>query len=348
MSSVPKSSSEKATEPSELESGRSTIANASELESKLEDPSLPSRKRWSHIAIVSILALVTNMAPTMCAPGIAAIAADLEITSSVVSTLAITLYVLGLGIGPMVTSPLSEVYGRLPVYHACDIAFVLLLIGNARHTDGPGWGTIADVTIPANRANAMSIFSLGPLLGPVLGPLIGGFVTEGLGWPWFFWLLAIFGGASTTAAIVFLRETNPKILLERKAARLRAATGNLALRSVQTHPHSISPRPVLAGALGPPTKLLINSPILLVMSLYVAFIFGTTYLLFTTFPDVFEGQYGFTVSTSGLAYLGLGVALFVALIINCTFGERVRATRMKADASAPVIFGLFIYSWTAF
>lgn len=86
-----------------------------------------------------MLSLYRNMAPTMCAPGIAAIAADLEITSSVVSTLAITLYVLGLGIGPMVTSPLSEVYGRLPVYHACDIAFVLLLIGNALVRNAAGF-----------------------------------------------------------------------------------------------------------------------------------------------------------------------------------------------------------------
>jgi predicted MFS family arabinose efflux permease len=77
--------------------------------------------------------------------------------------------------------------------------------------------------------------------------------------------------------------------------------------------------------------MLFQSPILLVLSLYVAFIFGTTYLLFTTFPAVFEGQYGFTVSTSGLAYLGLGVALFVAMVISRTFGDRIQAARMKAD-----------------
>jgi predicted MFS family arabinose efflux permease len=77
--------------------------------------------------------------------------------------------------------------------------------------------------------------------------------------------------------------------------------------------------------------MLFQSPILLVMSLYVAFIFGTTYLLFTTFPEVFEGQYGFTVATSGLAYLGLGVALSVAVIISRTFGDKIQAARMKAD-----------------
>ncbi|TRX87740.1 hypothetical protein FHL15_011365 [Xylaria flabelliformis] len=388
MSSGSRSSSEKVA---------GTPAHTKELDNKLEDPNIvdwdglgdplnpqnwPGRKRWSHIVIVSLLALVTNMAPTMCAPGIDAIAADLDIKSSVVSTLAITLYVLGLGIGPMLISPLSEVYGRLPVYHACGISFVLLLVGNALVRNAAGFivlrflsgfaggtpmalggGTIADVTILANRANAISLFSLGPLLGPVLGPLIGGFVTEGLGWPWIFWLLAIFGGATTVAAVIFLRETNPKILLDRKTTRLRTATGNSALRSKLTHPRSISPQQVLAGALVRPTKLLIKSPILLVMSLYVAFIFGTTYILFTTFTSVFEDQYGFTTATSGLTYLGLGVALLVALIINRTLGGRVQAARMKAHGTeqprpeyrlllmiwfSPCVgFGLFIYGWTA-
>jgi len=58
------------------------------------------------------------MAPTMCAPGIDDIARDFHIESPAVSTLAITLYVLGIAVGPMLMSPLSEVYGRLPIYHA--------------------------------------------------------------------------------------------------------------------------------------------------------------------------------------------------------------------------------------
>jgi MFS family permease len=126
------------------------------------------------------------MGPTTCAPGINFIAADLGITSSVVSTLAITLYVLGLGIGPMVISPLSEVYGRLPVYHVTNLFFILFMVGNALVKDTAGFiilrflagfvggtplaiggGTIADVTTPANRSAALGLFSLGPLLGPV-------------------------------------------------------------------------------------------------------------------------------------------------------------------------------------
>jgi hypothetical protein len=46
-------------------------------------------------------------------------------------------------------------------------------------------------------------------------------------------------------------------------------------------------------------------------SLYCAFMFGLIYLLFTTFPAVFETTYHFATDISGLAYLGLGVGVIM-------------------------------------
>ena len=127
-----------------------------------------------------------NMAPTMCAPGITAIEADLHISSSVASTLAVTLYILGIAIGPMFMSPLSELYGRAPVYHVSNMMFVGFIVGSAlsqnlaqflvfRFFSGCaggtpialGGGTIADITTIQKRAVAMALFSMGPLAGPV-------------------------------------------------------------------------------------------------------------------------------------------------------------------------------------
>ena len=122
----------------------------------------------------------------MCALGIREIEADLNIASSVASTLAVTLYVLGLAIGPMFISPLSEIFGRVPIYHGANVMFVAFILGNAlsrslaqflvfRFLSGCaggtpmtlGGGTIADITTIQKRAVAMALFSLGPLAGPV-------------------------------------------------------------------------------------------------------------------------------------------------------------------------------------
>lgn len=126
------------------------------------------------------------MAPTICAPAIELVISEFHIVSNTISTLAITIYLLGLAIGPMFMSPLSEIYGRQPVLLAANFVFVCFIIGCAlsrsvgqfmvfRFLSGCAGGTpmtlgggiIADVTRMDKRAVAMALFSLGPLTGPV-------------------------------------------------------------------------------------------------------------------------------------------------------------------------------------
>jgi MFS family permease len=147
---------------------------------------ISSISSFQRFVTIAYTFLKSNMAPTMCAPGAKDIAADLHITSTVLSTLTVTLYVLGLAIGPMFMAPLSEMYGRVPVYHAATTIFVAFVIGNAlskttaqfmvfRFISGCaggtpmalGGGTIADITSLQQRAVAMALFSMGPLAGPV-------------------------------------------------------------------------------------------------------------------------------------------------------------------------------------
>ncbi|KAJ0109637.1 hypothetical protein J7T55_014199 [Diaporthe amygdali] len=351
-----------------------------------QDPENPQNwtivKKWTHIILVSLFALVTNMAPTMCVPGAHIFLVEFHVTSSTLSQLAITIYVLGLALGPMVLSPLSEAYGRLPIYHFSNLLFLIFVVGCAvsntlaqfmvfRFISGfmggvpmaLGGATIADITQIEARPVAMALFSLGPLTGPVLGPLIGGFTVVGLGWRWTFWLIVILSGAIFLVAAFLMRETHPKTLLERKTARLRAQTGNNELRSKMASKR-LTPGQVLVTTLVRPSVLLIRSPILLVISIYVALIFGTMYLLFTTFTSVFEGQYGFSTSMSGLVYLGSGVALVLALIAFHACNHRLLQSRMRADGvttpkpeyhlimmilfSPFVGFGLFMYGWTTY
>ncbi len=105
--------------------------------------------------------------------------------------------------GPLVIAPLSEMYGRVPIYNMCNVAFVAFTVGCAlapsmgsliafRFLAGcfgiapitNGGGTIADLMKPEQRGRAMSIWAIGPLLGPVIGPVCGGFLAEAKGWRW--------------------------------------------------------------------------------------------------------------------------------------------------------------------
>jgi MFS family permease len=135
-----------------------------------------------------------------------------------------------------------------------------------------GSGTISDMFRTEERGAAMAIWSIGPLLGPVVGPIIGSYLSEARGWRWDFYLVAIAGAVAALGMFVFLRETYVPVLLERKAAQLRKETGNMNLRSKLDH--GLTPRAHIARSLIRPMKMLLFSPIVFFLSLYMAVVYG--------------------------------------------------------------------------
>ncbi|KAI0452158.1 major facilitator superfamily domain-containing protein [Xylaria acuta] len=338
------------------------------------------QKSFGHVIIVAILSMIVNIAATIVAPGVSSLVEEFNIRNETVGILAVTIYLLGFALGPLFIPAFSEMYGRLVVYHTSNLVFVAFVIGCAlsrntaeyfvfRFISGfagaapltIGGGTIADVIPLQERGLAASLFGLGPLLGPVIGPVVGGFLSAALGWRWTFWLVAILGGTAGIAALVFMRETHPNVLLERKAQRFRHETGNPALRS--KFDKGLKGRQVLVASLIRPTQLLIFSPVVLVMSIYVALVFGLLYLLFASFSSLFEDVYGFGIGVSGLSYLGIGTGELVGLVVFGALSDKILKKRMAADGAtrpkpeyrlilmiwfSPIIAGgLFIFGWTA-
>lgn len=154
--------------------------------------------------------------------------------------------------------------------------------------------------------------------------------------------------------------------LERKTARLRKETGNELLHSRLDV--GLSPGDYFRRGIVRPIKMFVYSPIVPIMAFYMSIVYAYLYLLFTTFTDVFERTYGFTTSTVGLSYLGLGVGSFVGLIIFSLTSDRYVRSKAAADEKAGIKaagmkpehrllhlplgaillpVGLFIYGWTA-
>lgn len=106
-------------------------------------------------------------------------------SSQIVTTLGLTLYLLGLALGSIVMAPMSEMYGRKPVACLTLLLFVILILpcalakdietllvvrfvnalfGSAMIATAPG--QVADISTDEKRALALSVWSLGPLNGP--------------------------------------------------------------------------------------------------------------------------------------------------------------------------------------
>lgn len=142
--------------------------------------------------------------------------------SRIVSVLGLSTYVIGIAVGPMLLSPLSEFYGRRPIYLTSFLLFVIWMIPQAvghniatiivtRFFPGAAGsaflavagGTVGDMFSREELQAPMSIFTMAPFLGPTAGPLIGGFVCYNISWRWAHYLMIIWGGV-LYACIVFL------------------------------------------------------------------------------------------------------------------------------------------------
>ncbi|KAI0506707.1 putative MFS transporter [Xylaria bambusicola] len=350
-----------------------------------ESPSDPANPRnWNkatkltHVALISVFTLYANLAALMFAPGAQHLVAEFGITSSFVATLTVSIYILGYVFGPFLLASMSEIYGRLPIYHICNTVYIGFTIGCALSTNstmflvfrficgftasGPmvvGGGTVADPYDVEERGKAIAMFGLGPLLGPVIGPVIGGFVAEYLGWRWTFWLILIIAGVVSLLAVPLMWETFEPVLLKRRAARLRKSTNNPNFHA-RFDNKNLTPRQSLARAIVRPIKLLFLSLIVFLLSIYGAFMFGLAYILFTTFPAVFEKQYDFGPGISGLLYLGLGVGMIISIglfgmlsdkLLHQPRGGAVARPELRLILmiwSSPVVpIGFFWYGWSA-
>ncbi|KAJ5331705.1 benomyl/methotrexate resistance protein [Penicillium atrosanguineum] len=348
-----------------------------------DDPENPVnwtlKKKWANGGLLASMTFITPLASSMFAPGVEDVMIEFHSTSTMLASFVVSVYILGYCVGPLLVAPLSEMYGRVPVYHVSNVLFVIFTIACAVSTSMPmlivfrffagvmgstplsiGGGTFGDMFRVEERGAAVAVWSMGPLLGPVVGPIAGGFLAEDVGWRWVFWIIAMAAGVLTIAMFLFLRETYTVALLNKKAKRLRKETGNPKLRSAEDL--GLSPAELFKVSILRPIKFLLFSPIVSCLSIYIAFVYGILYLLFTTITSVFTETYGFSQGLAGLAYLGIGIGMFLGLFMVGASSDKLLKKltasnngvvkpeyRLPPMVIAGLILpiGLFLYGWTA-
>jgi len=347
-----------------------------------DDPHNPlnwsKNRKGIAVFVLSMLTLVTPLASSMFAPGVPSVMKEFGVASQTLAEFVVSVYILGFAIGPLLISPLSEMWGRYPVYVVTYLCFIIFTIGCAVAKDMGslivfrffsgcfgvtpvtiGGGTIADLFPAERRGAVMAIWAMGPLLGPVIGPVAGGYLSASMGWRWVFWIIAIAAGFFALLCLIFTRETYAPVILARKAKRLRKQTGNPDLRSKLDT--GLTSTEMLRRAIIRPSKMLLFSPIVVLMSIYMSVIYGLLYLLFTTFTFVFEQNYGFTENNVGLVYIAMGVGMLLGLaflgFISDRLSKRLAARNnngvMKPEYRLPPLIvggffipvGMFIYGW---
>lgn len=221
-------------------------------------------------------------------------------------------------------------------------------------------GVIADIFTADNRGLAMSLFAGAPFLGPTLGPVVGGFLGQGAGWRWVQGFMAIFSGLIWIVGIFCVPETYAPLLLRKRAERLSKLTGHVYRSKLDIERGAISVKDAFGAALLRPWILLFAEPIVLLLSLYMAIIYGTLYMLFGAFPIVYQEIRGWNEGVGSLPFLGVMVGMMIAVGCNMWDNKRYVRVNKKHNGFAPpetrllptmvgglaIPIGLFWFAWT--
>lgn len=204
----------------------------------------PLWRKWSIVILGSGSAMCVTFASALYTSAYGGMEEEFGV-SRLAATVGLSIFVCGLGLGPMFLGPLSEFYGRRPIYLCafgmyfiwlipCALAENLATMLVARFIDGlagsaflsVAGGTVGD-TFPKDKLSMpMCVYSAAPFCGPLLGPVVGGFIASYKDWRWCFYVLMMWAGVNWLLLFFFVPETYAPVLLRRKARQLRKETGD--------------------------------------------------------------------------------------------------------------------------
>ncbi|WWC68745.1 uncharacterized protein I206_102679 [Kwoniella pini CBS 10737] len=233
-------------------------------------------------------------------------------------------YVLGLGTGPFVFAPISELYGRQIAYISSQITYCIFFLGTgfsnnmatlivlrffcgvfASVPPSLGVATCADMFEPSQRGKPISIYALGPLSGPILGNMLGYWLLY-FGWRWAYYFMTIVATLNTILLLVVMRETYAPVIQKIMVynsihTNSKSKSPSLIKMSDKLNPINWVPDlswmpamvtksemlVVYGRAFSRPPRLLFTNPVAFMFSMYYAYLYGLIYLFLTTIPLLF-------------------------------------------------------------
>ncbi|XXG97218.1 hypothetical protein Hte_003513 [Hypoxylon texense] len=338
------------------------------------------KKKLLTAAMLGYTTMTSAFASSIFSAATSYVAAEFHVSSEV-GILGVSLFVVGFATGPTFWAPLSELKGRrMPIVIAM-FGFSVFSIACATAKDlqtllicrfFAGFfgacplavvaAVFSDMFNNATRGIAITIFSMAVFTGPLLAPFVGGFISASyLGWRWTMYLASIMGWVAFILDFIFLGETYPPVILIEKAAELRRRTKNWGIHAKQEE-IEIDFKELLQKNFTRPMRLLFGEPIVTLLSVYMAFIYGLLYLFLTAYPFVFQGVHGFNSGQSGLAFFGMIIGQLLAgtvvLLMQPAYQRKLVANngvpipewRLPVVIAGGVAFtaGIFWFGWSGY
>ncbi|OTB07442.1 hypothetical protein M426DRAFT_71792 [Hypoxylon sp. CI-4A] len=263
-----------------------------------DDPENPMNwspmRKSKAIFAMSSFVFITPLSSTIIAPALRSVASDLNITYAT-----------------NVASPLYEIYGRVRVVQTWNFVYIIF------NTACGGARSQSAILVLRFIAGLCGCATLG----------IGGGTLSDL-------FRAHDVSPSSFLGCFFLEETYPPLFLHRKKAKLEELIGVINLYTEFDYHLDDARITVLKTNLTRSFKLLATQPIIQVLALYHAYLYGNLYILYVDFTDLRTDVYGEPLEIAGLSYTSIarsprnvphsfGTSIFVAGALACTISVNI-------------------------
>ncbi|KAI0434331.1 major facilitator superfamily domain-containing protein [Xylaria sp. FL1042] len=180
---------------------------------------LPRHRKTIILFLVSFSSFLSPISSTSVLAATPEVAAEYSTTGTIVN-LVNALYLLFMGLSPIIWGPLSQ------ICLVTGFGFVLTSVGTALAPNlgaffffrlftaflGTsfllnGAAVISDIYRPTERGTATGWFMSGTLIGPAFGPFLGGLIVTYTSWRVIFWLQTALAGIGTIGIFFFMPET---------------------------------------------------------------------------------------------------------------------------------------------
>jgi hypothetical protein len=173
--------------------------------------------------------------------------------------------------------------------------------------------------------------------------------------------MAIFTGIVWISVSLAVPETYAPVLLRQRAKSLSKLTGRVYQSRIDIDQGKVSAAEALKTGLARPWLLLFREPIVIILSVYMAIIYGTLYLLFGAMPIVYQQNRGWSQGIGGLAFIGVAIGMLFAIAYSIFWDDpRYQKVVAENDGFAPpearlhgvmvggcvLPIGLFWFAWT--
>ncbi|KAF1937420.1 MFS general substrate transporter [Clathrospora elynae] len=338
---------------------------------------LPMQK-WLIVFAISWMGFVSVFSTMTITPTAPQILQEFHSHSALDRTLLVTIWELGEGIGPFFIAPLSERFGRLPVFHIGNLLALCCLIACALSVNIPmliafrfltgcflsiltlGPAIVGDLFQMEQTGLSMTLVMGTQMIADFISPVAGAYIAQDLGWRWSIWLATIVLGFFSLFLLVVLRETYAVVILRRKAERLQEENAD-DKKYRSKHQARVDASTMLESAMKP-MQILAQSPILMLTTSYMATKYALLSLILATLTETMESTYPavFSRGSIGLTFLSLAIGNTIALIFYSLTSDRymIHQRKKKGDSFKPesrlvhlllaaiiLPLGFLIYGW---